>query len=39
LYTRGNSERQRTMYDYELAYQRLRSLVGEDYLKQLETVQ
>ena len=39
LYTRGNSERQRTIYDYELAYQRLSALVGEDYLKQLETVQ
>jgi outer membrane protein TolC len=39
LYTRGNSERQRTLYDYELAYQRLGALVGEDYLKQLEPVQ
>ena len=39
LYTRGNADRQRTLYDYELAYQRLRALAGEEYLKQLEPVQ
>ncbi len=39
LYSRANSERLKTLYDYELAYQRLGALVGEDYLKQRESSQ
>jgi len=33
-YSRSNAERLRTLYDYELAYQRLTALVGENFLAQ-----
>ena len=35
LYTRSNSQRLRAIYAFELAYQRLVALVGEDYLNTL----
>ena len=39
LYSRSASERLRTLYSYELAYQRLGALVGEAFLKQRESSQ
>jgi len=39
LYSRSNSERLRTLYAYELAYQRLGALVGEAFLNQRESSQ
>lgn len=36
LYTRSDTERLRRLYDYELAYQRLGALVGEDFLSQAD---
>lgn len=34
LYSRSNASRLRTLYEFELAYQRLAALVGSDYLNQ-----
>ncbi len=39
LYTRSNSQRLRASYAFELAYQRLVALVGEDYLNTLTPIQ
>jgi len=39
LYSKSNSERLKTLYAYELAYQRLSTLVGEAFLKQRESSQ
>jgi outer membrane protein TolC len=39
LYTRGNAERLRALFDYELAYHRLGALVGEAYLEQISQSQ
>jgi len=39
LFTRSNSERMKTLYAYELAYQRLSLLVGEAFLTQRESAQ
>ena len=39
LYTRGNAERLRALFDYELAYHRLVALVGAAWLEQLNQSQ
>jgi outer membrane protein TolC len=39
LYSRSNSERLKTLYAYELAYQRLSALVGEAFMNQRESSQ